>query len=70
MPGESIGDVYFDASMDKATENKTGDYIDAETGEVIYLNLRLYKDTNALYTYSDAGYENIVPQKYLCLSMF
>ena len=66
MPGESIGDVYFDASMDKTTENKTGDYIDAETGEVIYSNLRLYKDTNALYTYSDAGYENIVPQKYLC----
>ena len=66
MPGESIGDVYFDASMDKATENKTGNYIDAETGEVIYSNLKLYKDTNALYTYSDAGYENIVPQKYLC----
>ena len=66
MPGESIGDVYFDASMDKSTENKTGDYIDAETGEVIYSNLKLYKDTNALYTYSDAGYENVVPQKYLC----
>lgn len=69
MPGESIGDVYFDTSMDKSTENKTGDYIDAETGEVIYSNLKLYKDTNALYTYSDAGYENIVPQKYLCFDM-
>ena len=70
MPGESIGDVYFDVSMDKATENKTGNYIDAETGEVIYSNLKLYKDTNALYTYSDAGYENVVPQKYLCFDMY
>lgn len=68
MPGESIGDVYWDVTLDKSVENKTCEYIDEETGKTIYSNQSLYKDTNAILTYSDAGYENIVPQKYLCFS--